>query len=120
MAMAARSKWTILLAVVLCMGVIGCNDQHVCVSSDGNQVAISHGGALWVADIQKEVWQKLVVDGGRAESPEWSPDGRRVLVEIVPQPAEGATKGDAARDDDTGYVALYDVEGNQFAKPAGL
>jgi Tol biopolymer transport system component len=106
--MAVRPIWLVTFSFLVAILLAGCNNARESVSSDGNQVAVSHGGVLWVADTKQEAWTKLAVDGGRAESPSWSADGRRVLAEIVPKPAEGSSNDVSVPDVDIGYAALYD------------
>src|SRR5579871_1907 len=104
------------VALLLALMVAGCTDTSVDVSGDGSQVAVNHNGTLWVADVEKEDWRKVPLEGGSATSPTWSPDGRYVLFQLQP-PAQqtapsdktAATTGAEPVQQESAYAALFDT-----------
>src|SRR5258708_8367881 len=84
-----------VLAVLTLVG--GCEQSGVSISGDGSQVAVSHGGKLWVADVEHENWRKVDVEGESANSPTSSPNGRYVVFCV----SKTTTTGDQANPETT-------------------
>jgi serine/threonine-protein kinase len=59
------------------------------LSPDGSRIAVEIGSHTWVYDIRQDTLTRLLLEPGAIDSPVWTPDGRRVVVRIVPAPGPG-------------------------------
>jgi Tol biopolymer transport system component len=88
----SRLKRLLAVLTVVAPGAVlaGCANSGVDLSSDGKSVAMSHDGSLWLADIEKEGWREVPVDGKVIGAPSWSPTGRHVLFRLLEEPQQAA------------------------------
>src|SRR5579871_5207964 len=113
--MTPRTTCGLGIAGILALVLAGCADKGVDISADGSQVAVSHAGKLWVADIEQENWRKVPLEGASATSPSWSPDGRYVLFELQPDSQGTASAEETSAGATTeqkpepAYAALFDT-----------
>ncbi len=98
------------LVALLAFGLAGCNSPGVSVSSDGRQVAVSHQGSLYVADIEHENWRKVAIEGASASEPLWSPDGRYVVFEVfTTEPVASTEQQEETELKTIQHAALHDT-----------
>jgi len=87
-------------AAAMMMALAGCKTPGVSMSSDG-RVAVSHTGELWVADVDREDWQRVPVTGKAIGAPEWSPDNRYLLVQTQEDETKEVRTSEGAAETDT-------------------
>ncbi len=107
------ARWMALIAVAAALlALAGCQDQ-MDMSGDGRHVAVSHGGAVWVASVDDENWVKVSGEGESANSPVWSPDGRYLLFQTGRSEPDGQQGADANATVVRAHTAVFDKSTGQ-------
>ena len=98
--------------------------RSLSLSPDGNQAALEIAGTgdetdIWVADLTRGTRYRITRDDGTAQSPLWSPDGRRVVfmsrrnghAELFSTPADGTGEAE--------LLVSFDASMRRAARPTG-